>query len=160
LTWFKNSEPLPASTRLTPTYDLNTCMAILKIEDGRPSDVGKYRVLAENVAGRDETSANATVFKTKNVDSDPLVNPEAFFSLNKVPDFRGPIELIDPAKLKPPKFIITLPGDVKLQEGEKALLKCKVEGYPIPEVFICSAQYVVRVFRVRQTCLKLDSRLS
>jgi hypothetical protein len=138
LTWFKNNEPLPASTRFTTDYDLNTGIATLKIDDSRPSDVGTYLVVAENIAGRDQTSANAFILKTANIDQRPLIDPAAFISLEKVPE---PINYDKPeeaAKGRPPRFIIHLPNELKLYDGEKVHMKCKVDGYPAPKVHLDS----------------------
>ena len=135
MTWYKDSEPLPASNRFTTDYDMNTCIATLNINDSHPGDKGIYSCVGENEVGKDGTSAEAVVLNTSNIDDRPLIDPHAFFSLEKAPDsFGEPEKSEDPSKAKPPKFIIHLPEQVKLYDGEKAKLKCKVEGYPIPKV--------------------------
>lgn len=134
LTWYKDGEILPASTRYTTDYDLNTLVAYLKIEDARLTDIGKYLVVAENKVGQDQTSAETFVLDTANIDDRPLINPDAFKDLEKVPTFE-PIEYVeDASKGKPPKFIIHLPSELKLFDGEKIRMKCKIEGYPFPKV--------------------------
>ena len=45
-----------------------TKIATLAIKDVRPTDVGEYKCLAENIAGNDNTSAIAFVMKTPNID--------------------------------------------------------------------------------------------
>ena len=134
MTWFKNNEPLPASTRHTTNYDLYTGIATLKVDDARLNDIGTYLVVAENVAGKDQTSANTYVLNTANVDQRPLIDPKAFVSLEKVPE---PINYDKPeemAKGLPPKFVVPLPRELKIYDGEKIHMKCKVDGYPAPKV--------------------------
>ena len=135
MTWYKDSEPLPASNRFTTDYNMNTCIATLCINDAHPGDKGVYKVVGENEVGKDDTSAEAIVLNTSNIDDRPLIDPQAFYSLEKVPESLDQHEPNnDPSKGKPPKFIIHLPQEVKLYEGTKAKLKCKVEGYPVPKV--------------------------
>jgi hypothetical protein len=135
MTWFKDKDLLPAATRYTTNYDLNTCIVSLRIDDAHLTDIGVYRVVGENVAGKDETSCSTFVLNTTNVDQRPLINPEAFRMLDRTPDFYAPAEPVDnPDRAKPPKFIVHLPDQIKLFDGEKVHLKCKVEGYPFPQV--------------------------
>jgi hypothetical protein len=125
---------LPNATRYTTNYDLNNGNATLKIDDARPTDKGKYLVVAENIAGKDQTSAETYVLNTPKIDERPIIDPQAFASLDKVPE---PIRYDEPNKVsegKPPKFIIHLPKDVKLRNGDKIHMKCKVEGSPAPKV--------------------------
>lgn len=132
---------MPASTRYTADYDLNTGIATLKIDDARLSDIGKYLVVAENIAGKDQTFANTYVLNTANVDQRPLIDPQAFVSLEKVPEpvnYDKPEEM---AKGRPPKFIIHLPNELKLYDGEKVHMKCKVDGYPAPKVLFLSPSF-------------------
>ena len=153
MTWFKNGELLPASTRYTPNYDLNTGIATLKIDDARLSDIGTYLVVAENIAGKDQTFADTYVLNTANVDQRPLIDPQAFVSLEKVPE---PINYDKPeemAKGRPPRFIVHLPNELKLYDGEKVHMKCKVDGYPAPKVlsiflmiFCFSIPYIKNIF--------------
>lgn len=107
----------------------------MKIDDARLVDIGKYLVVAENIAGKDQTSCETFVLNTANVDDKPLIDPSAFVSLEKVPD---PMKYDKPVKVpagKPPKFIVHLPEKVKFKDGERIHLKCKVEGSPAPKVF-------------------------
>ena len=134
LSWFKNDEPLAASNRFTPNYDLRTNIATLKVDEAHLSDIGKYRVLAENVAGKDQTEAETFVLNTANIDEKPNIDPEKFINLERVPDSTPYDKPEDADKGKPPKFIIHLPIEYKIQIGKKLHLKCKVEGYPYPKV--------------------------
>ena len=143
LTWYKNNEPLPASTRFTTDYDLNTGIATLKIDDARPNDVGNYLVVGENVAGKDQTSANTYVLNTANVDQRPMYDPQKFISLEKVPE---PVNYDKPdtGKGRPPKFIIPLPKDLRIHGGERIHMKCKVDGYPYPKVLKTFSLIILR----------------
>lgn len=125
---------MPAKTRFTTDYDFNTCLASLKIEDARPSDVGVYLMVAENIVGKDDTSCEAFVLNTTNVDQRPLIDPQAFINLEKVPE---PLNMDQPEQMpegRPPVFIIHLPNQLKLYNGEKVRVNCKVKGYPLPKV--------------------------
>ena len=63
MTWYHSNKILPAKTRFKPNYDLYTGIASLKIDDINLEDAGKYKVVAENIAGKGETSADALVQK-------------------------------------------------------------------------------------------------
>ena len=109
-------------------------MATLKITDTQLNDIAKYLVVAENKAGKDQTSASLYITELPNVDSAPIIPPDAFKSLDNKPDVK---ELVVPptkAKtIKPPKFIIPL-SELKVKERNPIKLICKVEGYPYPKV--------------------------
>ena len=132
MTWFKDSEPLDAKTRFTPYYDFYTKESSLKIDDVRPNDVGTYKCLAWNVAGTDETSAEAVIIKTPNIDENPYIDPEKFKNLNKIP-----LNQIDIPENKtnymPPNVIVPL-SNFKIEEGNDVVLTCKIDGCPIPKV--------------------------
>jgi hypothetical protein len=98
---------LPAKTRYTTDYDINTGVVSLKIDDARPDDIGKYSVSATNIAGSDETEAEALLRPIKNI--------------------------LDDEKIRPPKIIIPL-TDKKITEEDEIIFFCKVDGYPTPEV--------------------------
>jgi predicted DNA-binding antitoxin AbrB/MazE fold protein len=131
LTWFKDSAILPASTRYTCDYDLNTNVVTLRIDHSLLHDLGSYVVLAENDAGRDQTFCTVFIQEMPNIDQTPMVNPEAFRylenpPLRKMPEDEGEL-------LEPPVVIIPL-QDLQLKEGEAVLLVCKIEGKPPPKV--------------------------
>ncbi len=113
---------------------MNTLVASLRIDDAHLADIGKYVCKGENIVGQDQTEAMAFVLNTANIDERPFINPEAFYSLEKVPDKEPNFQIADPIKGKPPKFIVPLPKEIKLEEGEKMRIKFKVEGYPFPKV--------------------------
>ena len=77
---------MPASNRYTPDYDLKSNLATLKVNEANKGDVGVYKVVAENVVGKDQTEAETFVLKTTNIDDKPNVDPERFINLEKVPD--------------------------------------------------------------------------
>ena len=132
LTWYKNSEPLPIKSRFMPEYNFYDNLASLTINDIRPEDAGIYTCVAENNLGKDETSAQALILKTPNVDQNPIMNPEAFKNLNKPLDF--PVDILPINEyFFPPKIIIPL-RNMKCQEGADILFTCKVDGYPKPVV--------------------------
>lgn len=97
------------------------------------SDIGTYKVVAENPVGKADTDCETFVLNTANIDEKPNVDPEKFKYLEKVPD-KTPYDLDDKGKGKPPKFIIHLPNEHVILNGKKLHLKCKVEGYPYPKV--------------------------
>lgn len=104
----------------------------LKINEGLMSDVGTYLALAENEVGADQTSGTVFLKETPNIDSTPMVNPEAFRYLEHPTSERAPPK--EDSELKyPPKVIVPL-SNVKLEEGQSVLLACKIEGQPRPKV--------------------------
>jgi hypothetical protein len=121
---------LTASTRNSVDYDLNTGVAVLRIDSVQLNDIGEYLVVAENPAGKDQTQCRVEITLVPNIDQTPYVNPDAFKNLEKLP--LVPKEEID-AEMKPPKVIIPL-TDVKLVEGQPIHLACKIEGIPRPRV--------------------------
>lgn len=135
LTWFKDSIILPASTRYTTYYDMNTNVATLKIDSAQLNDLGTYIVLGENEAGRDQTFCTLHIEQVPNIDQTPMVNPEAFRYLEQ-PVARKPLDVDDDSEnLMPPKVIVPL-QDLQLKEGEPVFLICKIDGKPKPKVFL------------------------
>ena len=109
-------------------------MATLRISDTQLNDIGKYLVVAENKAGKDQTSASLYITELPNVDSAPIIPPDAFKSLDNKPEDKEIVVPPTKAKtVKPPKFIIPL-SEVKVKERNSIKLTCKVEGYPYPQV--------------------------
>jgi hypothetical protein len=130
--WFKDNQPLPASTRLLPNYNLNSGVVSLRINDIQPNDQGQYVAFAKNKAGEDQTYCTIEIKITPNIDSTPMVSPEAFKYLETPRETKRPDDR-DRVNYQPPKFIIPL-SNVKLDEGQSVQLACKVEGYPKPRV--------------------------
>jgi hypothetical protein len=131
VTWFKDSQPLSASTRFTPDYDLYTGIVKLHISDAQMHDGGHYTAVADNDVGQDQTSCNAMVKQVPNIDRTPMVNPNAFRYLEHIPNERVPRERAE--KPTPPKVTVPL-TNVKLEEGQSVVLACKIEGQPKPRV--------------------------
>jgi hypothetical protein len=135
----KNDQTLLASNRFTINYEPNTGDIEININFVKPIDTGLYKCKATNIYGEDETRGNMFILNVPNIDERPqTLNPDAFKNL-ELP-FIGPkIEDINDEKYikegKPPKFIINLPNNVKVRDGEKYQTLCKVSGYPYPKVF-------------------------
>lgn len=127
----KDGRTLPASTRFTTGYDLNTGVVTLRISDTQINDVGFYTSIAENEVGADQTACTITIRQVPNIDRTPMVNPDAFRFLEQPTQARPQKE--EPDNMRPPKVIIPL-SDAKLEEGQNILLACKIDGYPRPKV--------------------------
>ena len=73
-----------------------------------------------------------------NIDDRPqTINPDVFNNLEA--PFNEPNKRSSPEsnkKGKPPKFIVHLPIEVKLHYGVKFQTRCKIEGYPLPKLYI------------------------
>lgn len=131
--WFKDSLLLPASTRYTTDYELNTNVVTLKIDNAQMNDLGTYIVLAENEAGRDQTFCTVHVQQIPNIDQTPMVNPDAFKFLEN-PPLRKALDIDEENEnLQPPRVIVPL-QDLQLKEGEPVFLICKIDGKPKPKV--------------------------
>lgn len=132
ITWFKDGTPIPASTRFTIDFDFSTGVVSLRINDAQMNDIGIYIALAENEVGSDQTQCEVTIQQMPNIDSTPMVNPEAFKYLEH-PTYTRPKSLDELDNLSPPKVIVPL-SNVKLEEGQTVILACKIEGYPRPKL--------------------------
>ncbi|RNA22005.1 titin isoform X1 [Brachionus plicatilis] len=132
ITWFKDGTPVPASTRVTIDFDFSTGVVSLRISDAQMNDIGIFIALAENEAGSDQTQCEVTIQSMPNIDSTPMVNPEAFKYLEQ-PSYARPKSVDELDELSPPKVIVPL-SNVKLQEGQTVILACKIEGYPRPKL--------------------------
>ena len=123
-----------SSSRFNTRHEPVTGDVDVDVHFVKKMDDGYYICKAENPLGTDETFTRINILDVPNIDETPFVDPHSFDFLNK-PDSKRPFEKADdPAKHKPPKFVILLPKDVNVNDGAKANLKCKVEGYPLPEV--------------------------
>lgn len=118
-----------------PDYNPGTCLATLKINGALKNDLGTYKVVAENKAGRDETACKLFVTLQPNVDETPLVNPDAFRQLDA--PHHAPVKSDDEDRqkenLQPPRVVVPL-SDVRLKEGDNILMVCKIVGQPKPKV--------------------------
>ena len=130
--WFKDSEPLQAKTRFTTNYDLYRNIASLKIDDIRPCDEGIYKCVAFNDAGLDETSAEAFIIKSSNIEEIPYIEPDKFRNL-----YKDPVSKMLPENTLNymPPIVIKPLTDFIINEGNDIKLICQVDGYPIPQVY-------------------------
>ena len=134
MTWFKNFEPLSLKSRFMPEHNFYSNLATLTISDVRPEDAGIYTCIAENNLGQDQTSSEASITKTPNVDANPIMNPDSFRNLNKPLDF--PVDILPVEEyFFPPKIIIPHES-IKCKEGAGIVFTCKIDGFPKPEVLI------------------------
>lgn len=130
---------MTASNRYETDYNLCTDYATLKITNTQKHDLGNYLVIAENIAGRDQTSCKLCIDLVPNVDERPLIDPEVFKFLEPHPKSKpGDLDddLDDKNKAQnyiPPRVIVPL-YNVRLSESEPIRLVCKVDGYPKPKV--------------------------
>jgi hypothetical protein len=125
---------LPASNRFTTQYDLNTGVARLKINDSVLNDAGVYTVVAENKAGSDRTNGRLELEKEGGVDTQPIVNPNAFAGLHHVPPAPPhPAQFGGDEPARPAKVVIPL-QTTQVPDGKPARLACRVDGYPRPTV--------------------------
>ena len=127
LSFYKNDVPLAASARVRTSYDPNTGIVSLRIEDSNVNDAGAYKIIAENICGRVETSGAVYVGKQPVIEAPPLERPVQA----PEPVVEQQPELINDIA---PNFINGLPPNYKLKEGESIKLTCQVEGLPRPIV--------------------------
>ncbi|CAF3405101.1 unnamed protein product [Rotaria sp. Silwood1] len=101
--WLKDNQPLTAGNRLRTRYDIATKQVLLQINDVRPQDVGEYRVIATNPAGKDSTVGSLNVVPDKpGVDDRPFVPQDKFRSL-EAPEGKGPrpLEIVPGVDIQP-----------------------------------------------------------
>ena len=121
-----------ASQRYDIDYNLSTGIGILNIKLTKPMDIGTYRVVAENCAGKCETSCKLFVQAVPNVDETAYVNPNSFRSLDGP---RNPSNYEnDDGTEKQPVLIVKPLEDQECFEGETAMFICEVIGSPKPVV--------------------------
>jgi hypothetical protein len=134
VSWYKDNKSLPASTRLITNYNLNSGIVSLKISDVLVGDQGNYTAVAENRAGKDQTSCNIQVNQQPAIDQTSMISPDAFKYLETPKDQRKPKDR-DQENNFPPKFIVPLQS-LKINEGQTIQLASKVDGRPKPKVLI------------------------
>ncbi len=133
MTWFKDSEPLPASNRYETNHNLTNDMGSLKISNLQKNDIGSYLVVAENKVGKDQTFCKLSSNNSPDIDQTPYVNPEAFRYLEADPKNYSPKPDKDDVKHRPPVVIVPL-SDININEGDSVKFVCKIDGYPKPKV--------------------------
>lgn len=98
------------------------------------NDAGPYTAIAENPAGSADTSARLQIIPGSQVDTSPIVNPDAFRYLEKPVAEKRPDDNDVPAgAIRPPRFVIPL-ANSRANEGDTLDLAAKLEGYPFPTV--------------------------
>lgn len=146
MTWLKDGQPLAASNRYNTHYDINTGVARLSIKDTIMNDAGVYTVVAENKAGSDRTNGRLEIEKESVIDNTPIVNPNAFASLQQpTPLSPGipstPLGRKDSGSgeepIRPARVVVPL-QNAQTMEGKPIRLACRVDGYPKPSVYILS----------------------
>lgn len=141
----KNDQPLQASSRIKTNFNPTNGIVSIRIEDANVYDAASYKVRAENPAGRAETAGVVYVHKAPVIDSRPVVDPEAFKYLpqSSTPNQQRPRRSDSGAdhappqsggELVPPFFVVGLPANSKIHEGEPIKLNCQVQGNPKPTV--------------------------
>ena len=132
--WLKDDQPLAASNRLRTRYDIGTKQVLLQINDVRPQDVGEYRVIATNPAGKDSTACKLNIIPDqRGVDSRPLPETQGPLKLKPIPTTTKPGEESKEPK-RPPKVIVPLVDGV-LEEQMPALFMTTIDaGQPMATV--------------------------
>jgi hypothetical protein len=158
-TWIHNNQPIMASNRITPHYDMLTKRCYLQIFDSRPNDSGTYELLAENPAGQDRTKTELTIVPVSKIDQTGYVPYDKFSTLEFKPripsDLRSGVdatpfvsgEIFRLLEAKPineqiiPEDEQNIPLEVLVplkpavaQEGQPVILTTKIRGRPIPQV--------------------------
>lgn len=108
----------------------------MRISNTLKNDLGNYTVVAENKAGKAQTSCQLRIDLQPNVDETPLINPDAFKFLDNPPSSAPQTKLPDDEDKKrfmPPNVIVPL-SNARINEGESVLLACKIDGFPKPKV--------------------------
>lgn len=139
----KNDQPLQASSRIKTNFNPSNGVVTIRIEDANVYDSGSFKVRAENPGGRAETAGVVYVNVQGVIDSNPVVDPDAFKylspSVGQKPRGTQKSDLpgdVAPGEFVPPYFVVGLPANSKIHEGEPIKLNCQVQGNPKPTVII------------------------
>lgn len=125
---------------LSSTYDHTTGIASFKISNTQLNDAGVYTAIAENPAGVVNTTSRLTIIPVSSIDTNPIVNPEAFRYLNAPHSPARPADANEMGQMHPPKVIIPL-KDIKTKEDQPVNFMTKIIGYPIPKVALFDCVY-------------------
>jgi hypothetical protein len=120
-----------ASQRLDIDYNLSTFISTLNIKVTKKIDLGSYRVLAENIAGKAETSCKLLVKELPNIDETAYVNPNSFRPFEQIPK---PHMSFDDEGEQQPVLIVKPLEDQECYEGDTVNFVCEVRGHPKPQV--------------------------
>ncbi|XP_067405728.1 myosin light chain kinase, smooth muscle isoform X3 [Emydura macquarii macquarii] len=136
VTWTLDGKAIKSSKFIVLSQEGSLCS--LTIDKALPEDVGQYKCIAENAAGRAECACNVLVDepsptktpkpaekKTKKPKSSlpPLLATESEATVKKKPAPKTPPKAVLPQ-------IIQFPEDRKIRAGESVELFCKVGGTP------------------------------
>ena len=121
-----------ASMRCDIDYNLSTFISTLNIKSTKPLDAASYRVLAENIAGKAETSCKLYIESVPNIDETAYVNPDSFRSLEFIPKPNLSYDSEDGDKQ--PILIVRPLDDQECFEGDSVSFICEVKGHPKPQV--------------------------
>jgi hypothetical protein len=147
LTFLKNEQPLAASSRIKTSFNVSTGVCTVTIEDVNVYDAGAFKIRAENAFGRAETAGVVYVNPTSGVDARPVVDPNAFRYLQPQQQQQQQQPHRSTAHVDPhqqdvpmgecvaPNFVVGLPPNFRIHEGEPVKLVCQVEGHPKPTVY-------------------------
>lgn len=158
-TWIHNNQPIMASNRITPHYDMLTKRCFLQIFDSRPQDAGTYELLAENPAGQDRTKTELTIVPVSKIDQTGYVPYDKFSTLEFKPrmpsDLRSGVdatpfvsgEIFRLLEAKPineqfmpvdeqnvPLEVLVPLKPAVAQEGQPVILTTRIRGRPVPQV--------------------------
>lgn len=122
-----------ASQRFDIEYNLSTCVASLHIKQTKPLDIGVYRLMAENIMGKADTTCQLFVKATSNIDETAYVDPSSFRSL-EVPHKHAAASDTDEIGEPQPPVIVRPLQDIECFEGEIATFVCEVKGNPKPSI--------------------------
>jgi hypothetical protein len=122
-----------ASQRLDIDYNLSTFISTLNIRVTRKIDLGSYHVLAENIAGKVETSCKLFIKEVPNIDETAYVNPDSFKPFEYI---AKPQLSFDDDGEHEPVIIVRPLEDQECYEGDTVTFVCEVRGHPKPQVNI------------------------
>ena len=114
-------------------YNLGTFISTLSIKVTKPIDLGQYKVVAENIVGRAETSCKLFVEAVPNIDETAYVNPESFRPFDFIQ--RGqPLSNDSEDGEKQPVLILKPLENQECFEGNTITFITEVKGHPKPQI--------------------------
>jgi hypothetical protein len=125
-----------ASSRTKTSFNPNTGVISIRIDDVNVYDAGAYKVRVENPYGKAESGGIVYINKAAVIDTRPVVDSDAFKYLPQ--PVQNEPEQIPIGQYMPPNFKVGLPANYKVHEGETIKLNCQVEGNPKPSVIYFS----------------------
>lgn len=124
--WFKDGQPVKASSRITSFFNFG--YVSLSIKQVSVHDIGSYTCRATNAVGQATTSANITVVTKKDISFDTN-NPSGLEKIQTLEDHsrysRKDNEEVQVTQK--PRFLGPLKGTNKILEGQRAHFEARVE---------------------------------